>query len=133
VCSNHRTDLRLHLFSRSPYPRHRPHGAYHTSATTDLIGLSPNTSIGVIAAATATSLGVVGTSTAVAPTDLALTLAIIKVAAALSWLFDTVTVDLHDIVCECGDTARQAWLAIEEQFLGNREATMAAVLPRVAV
>jgi hypothetical protein len=40
----------------------------------------------------------------------------------LSWLFNTIIVHLHDIVHERGGTSRQVWLAIEEQFLGSREA-----------
>jgi hypothetical protein len=40
----------------------------------------------------------------------------------LSWLNDTITVKLQDIVRDQADTAHQAWLALEDQFLGNREA-----------
>jgi hypothetical protein len=40
----------------------------------------------------------------------------------LSWLQGTIIVELHDIICDQADTARQAWPALEEQFLGNREA-----------
>jgi hypothetical protein len=37
----------------------------------------------------------------------------------LLWIFGIVTVELHDVVCERGSTDRYAWVAIEEQFLGN--------------
>jgi len=42
-----------------------------------------------------------------------------------SWLYGTLSDNLHDIVRhrgDQGDTARTTWLAIESQFLGNREA-----------
>jgi hypothetical protein len=39
----------------------------------------------------------------------------------LLWIFGIVTVELHDVVCERGSTDRYAWVAIEEQFPGNRE------------
>ena len=39
----------------------------------------------------------------------------------LSWLFGTLTVELQDTVREHGGSARDAWIGIEEQFLGNRE------------
>jgi len=41
------------------------------------------------------------------------------------WLYGTLSGDLLDIVMRRGDsgvTARATWLAIESQFLGNREA-----------
>ena len=40
----------------------------------------------------------------------------------LSWLHNTVTVELQDIIRDQADTGRQAWLALEEQFLGNWDA-----------
>ena len=42
-----------------------------------------------------------------------------------SWLYGTLSCDLVDIVMAWSDggaTARSAWLTIEAQFLGNREA-----------
>jgi len=39
----------------------------------------------------------------------------------LSWILGTLTVELQDIVREAGGTARQAWIALESQFWGNRE------------
>jgi hypothetical protein len=39
----------------------------------------------------------------------------------LSWLHGTIIVELQDIICDQADTARQAWLALEDQFLGNRD------------
>jgi hypothetical protein len=40
----------------------------------------------------------------------------------VSWIFNTISPDLLDIVHEhAGTTARAAWLAVENQFLGNRE------------
>jgi hypothetical protein len=39
-----------------------------------------------------------------------------------SWLHGTITVELQDIIRDQSDTARQVWLALEDQFLGNREA-----------
>jgi uncharacterized membrane protein YgcG len=38
-----------------------------------------------------------------------------------SWILDSLTDDLAEIVSSQGATARDAWLAIESQFLGNRE------------
>jgi desulfoferrodoxin (superoxide reductase-like protein) len=40
----------------------------------------------------------------------------------LSWLHDTITVKVQDIIHDQADTHHQAWLAIKEQFLGNRDA-----------
>jgi hypothetical protein len=37
------------------------------------------------------------------------------------WILDTLSPELHEIVWEPTETARQAWLAIEAQFLGNSE------------
>jgi hypothetical protein len=37
----------------------------------------------------------------------------------LSWLHDTISVELQDIIRDHADMGRQAWLALEEQFLGN--------------
>jgi len=40
----------------------------------------------------------------------------------VSWIFNTISPDLLDIVHEhAGTTARAAWLRVEHQFLGNRE------------
>jgi hypothetical protein len=38
------------------------------------------------------------------------------------WLLGSLSVDLQATVRERGSTARQVWLAIEDQFLGNRKA-----------
>jgi len=38
------------------------------------------------------------------------------------WIFGTLTPNLQDIIRMPGVTARQAWLALEGQFLGNAEA-----------
>jgi hypothetical protein len=43
-------------------------------------------------------------------------------SVVLSWLNDTISVKLQDIVHDQEGTAHQAWLALEEQFLRNREA-----------
>ena len=40
---------------------------------------------------------------------------------AMSWIFGTISIDLQDIVRTHGGTARQAWVALEGQFLGNAE------------
>jgi hypothetical protein len=40
----------------------------------------------------------------------------------ISWLHNTITVELQDIIRDQSNTARQAWLALEGQFLGNQEA-----------
>jgi hypothetical protein len=40
----------------------------------------------------------------------------------LSWLHGTITVELQDIIRDQTDTGRKAWLALEEQFLENRDA-----------
>ena len=42
-------------------------------------------------------------------------------SVAMSWIFGTISLDLQDIVRTHGGTARQAWLALEGQFLGNTE------------
>jgi hypothetical protein len=39
-----------------------------------------------------------------------------------SWIVATITDDLGEIIRAQGSTARHAWLAVESQFLGNREA-----------
>jgi hypothetical protein len=39
-----------------------------------------------------------------------------------SWIVATLTDDLGEIISAQGSTARHAWLAVELQFLGNREA-----------
>jgi hypothetical protein len=43
-------------------------------------------------------------------------------ALVLSWLHDTITVELQDIIRDQAHTGRQACLALEEQFLGNLDA-----------
>jgi hypothetical protein len=40
----------------------------------------------------------------------------------LLWLLDTITVDLQETTRDRNHTAQQFWVALEEQFLGNREA-----------
>jgi hypothetical protein len=39
-----------------------------------------------------------------------------------SWIIATLTDDLGEMIFARGSTARHAWLAVESQFLGNREA-----------
>jgi hypothetical protein len=39
----------------------------------------------------------------------------------LNWISNSISTDLHQVVWERGCTARHLWLAIENQFLGNRE------------
>jgi hypothetical protein len=41
-------------------------------------------------------------------------------SAVLSWLHDTIK--LQDIICDQADMGCQAWLTLEEQFLGNQDA-----------
>jgi hypothetical protein len=43
-------------------------------------------------------------------------------SVVLSWLHGTITVELQDIIRDQADTARQEWLALEDKFLGNRDA-----------
>jgi hypothetical protein len=43
-------------------------------------------------------------------------------SVVLSWLNDTITVELRDIIRDQEGTARQAWITLEEQFHCNREA-----------
>jgi hypothetical protein len=43
-------------------------------------------------------------------------------SVVLSWLHGTITVELQDIIRDQADTGRQAWLALEEQFLDNWDA-----------
>jgi hypothetical protein len=37
------------------------------------------------------------------------------------WILDTLSPELHEIIRELTETARKAWLAMEAQFLSNRE------------
>jgi hypothetical protein len=39
----------------------------------------------------------------------------------VTWILDTLSPELHEIIREPMETARQAWLAIDAQFLGNNE------------
>jgi hypothetical protein len=39
----------------------------------------------------------------------------------LNWINNSISADLHQVVWERGCMARHLWLAIENQFLGNRE------------
>jgi hypothetical protein len=39
----------------------------------------------------------------------------------VTWILSTLSPELHDIVRELTETARQAWFVIEAQFLGNSE------------
>jgi hypothetical protein len=43
-------------------------------------------------------------------------------SVVLSWLYGAITVELQDIIRDQVVPARQVWLALEEQFLRNREA-----------
>jgi hypothetical protein len=40
----------------------------------------------------------------------------------LSWVLGSLSIGLQATVHEHGGTARQVWLAIKDQFLGNHEA-----------
>ena len=40
-------------------------------------------------------------------------------SVAMSWIFGTISLDLQDLVRTHGGTARQAWVVLEGQFLGN--------------
>jgi hypothetical protein len=42
-------------------------------------------------------------------------------SVVLNWISNSITSELHQVVRERGATARHLWLAIENQFLGNRE------------
>jgi hypothetical protein len=42
-------------------------------------------------------------------------------SVVLNWISNSITPELHQVVRELGATARHLWLAIENQFLGNRE------------
>jgi hypothetical protein len=42
-------------------------------------------------------------------------------SVVLNWINNSISVDLHQVVRERGCTARHLWLAIENQFLSNRE------------
>jgi len=46
-------------------------------------------------------------------------------AVVLSWIYGAVTTEIMDSVRVRGGTARQAWLGIEAQFLGNRNSRAA--------
>jgi hypothetical protein len=39
----------------------------------------------------------------------------------LNWINNSISTDLHQMVWECGCTVRHLWLAIDNQFLDNRE------------
>jgi hypothetical protein len=39
----------------------------------------------------------------------------------LNWISNSISTYLHQVVRECGFTARHLWPAIENQFLGNHE------------
>jgi hypothetical protein len=38
-----------------------------------------------------------------------------------SWIFGTISPELQDVTHQRGLTARAAWLALENRFIGNRE------------
>jgi hypothetical protein len=38
-----------------------------------------------------------------------------------SWLYNTILPKLQDVTCQNGHTTRDAWLALEDQFISNRE------------
>jgi hypothetical protein len=38
-----------------------------------------------------------------------------------SWLYDIILPELHDVTRQRDHTARAAWLALENRFIGNRE------------
>jgi hypothetical protein len=42
-------------------------------------------------------------------------------SVVLNWISNSITPELHQVVRERGATARHLWLAIENQFLGNRK------------
>jgi hypothetical protein len=42
-------------------------------------------------------------------------------SVVLNWISNSISVDLHQVVWERGCTAHHLWLAIKNQFLGNRE------------
>jgi hypothetical protein len=42
-------------------------------------------------------------------------------SVVLNWISNSILVDLHQVVQERRCTSRHLWLAIENQFLGNRE------------
>jgi hypothetical protein len=42
-------------------------------------------------------------------------------SVVLNWISNSITPELHQVVRERGATVRHLWLAIENQFLGNRE------------
>jgi hypothetical protein len=42
-------------------------------------------------------------------------------SVVLNWISNSISADLHQVVRERGCTARHLWLAIENQFFGNRE------------
>jgi hypothetical protein len=42
-------------------------------------------------------------------------------SVVLNWISNSITPELHQVVQECGATVHHLWLAIENQFLGNRE------------
>jgi hypothetical protein len=42
-------------------------------------------------------------------------------SVVLNWISNSISTDLHQVVRERGCTTRHLWLAIENQFLGNRE------------
>jgi hypothetical protein len=45
----------------------------------------------------------------------------------LSWLYGSISPELYEIVTTAAPTARTTWLALEEQFVGNRETRIVLV------
>jgi hypothetical protein len=39
----------------------------------------------------------------------------------LNWISNSISMDLHQVIWECGCTTCHLWLTIENQFLGNRK------------
>jgi hypothetical protein len=39
----------------------------------------------------------------------------------VTWILGTLSLELHEIIRESTETARQAWLALNGQFIGNHE------------
>ena len=48
---------------------------------------------------------------------------------AMSWIFGTISLDLQDLVRTHGGTARQAWVALEGQFLATPSTATSSSTP----
>jgi hypothetical protein len=51
----------------------------------------------------------------------------------VTWIISTLSTELHEIIREPTEMAHQAWLALEAQFLGNRESRVLQLNARFCI